>query len=152
MQEGVNPISALCQFCGKPCPAQLDLSGNIAVIQYVCKKCRRLPKDDKILLYDGAGWRAYIELDDFKTHIIAAVPKDGLFRMSREASIKVARDASKHDENYINSCRRLDNLCGELEESQCEVSRLKSEIDDTKNELDGYLNDYLHELFHEVKA
>lgn len=150
-----EPISAFgcpCRVCGQLGPAQLDLLGNLAKIDYICKKCRDLPKEDKVLLYDGSGWRAFMDADDFEKYLAISAPTNGLYEIRREATIKIAKDAAKCDKNYINTCNELENLCCELEEAECEVSRLKGKISDAKKELDGYLTDYLYELFREVKS
>lgn len=150
----VKPISGFgcpCRVCGKPGHAQLDLSGQLAQIDYICRACRDLSEEDKVLLYDGLGWRAHMDREKFDD-LIGPVPESGLYQIDKEAAKNVSVDAAKQDEDYIKARRQYVDAMEEADFYRSGVEECESRAEDFKREAEGIIEYYWDELFSEVRA
>lgn len=147
----ISAFGCPCRVCGKPGPAQLDLFGQLAQIDYICRGCRTLPEEGKVLLYDGLGWRAFMESEKFE-ELIGPIPESRLYQIDKDAAKKVSVDAAKQDESYIRSVREYRDLMEEADSLRSEAAECESRADDYKKEAEGILKDYWYELFSEVRA
>lgn len=144
-------VGCPCKICGKPGPAQMDLCGQLAQLDYICRSCRAMPEEDRVLLYDGLGWRAFMESEKFE-ELIGPIPECGLYQIDKEAAKKVSIDAAKQDENYIKSHRSYIDAMEEADFHRSDVAECESRADDYKKNAEGIIKDYWNELFSEVRA
>lgn len=140
-----------CRVCGKPGPAQMDLCGQLAQIDYICRSCRAMPEEDRVLIYDGLGWRAFIESEKFE-ELIGPIPESGLYKIDKEAAKKIATDEAKQDESYIKSRRQYIDAMEEADFYRAEAFECERRAEDFKKEAEGIITDYWYELFSEVRA
>lgn len=150
----IAPISVFgcpCRVCGKPGPAQLDLFGQLAQLDYICRDCRALPKEDKILLYDGRGWLAFMGSEKFE-ELVGPIPEIGLYQIDKEAAKKISVDAAKQDESYIKSHRQYEDAVEEADFYRSEVFECERRAEDYKKEAESIIEDYWYDLFSEVRT
>ena len=147
----ISVFGCPCRVCGKPGPAQLDLFGQLAQIDYICRGCKALPEEDKVLLYDGHGWRAFMESDKFED-LIGPIPEGRLYQIDKEAAKNVSSDAAKQDESYIKSRREYIDAMEEADFYRSEVFECERRAESFKKEAEGLIKDYWYELFSEVRA
>jgi len=110
-----------------------------------------MPEEDRVLIYDGLGWRAFIESEKFE-ELIGPIPESGLYKIDKEAAKKIATDAAKQDESYIKSRRQYIDAMEEADLYRSEAFECERRAEDFKKEAEGIITDYWYELFSEVRA
>jgi hypothetical protein len=135
---------AKCLICGDLMPTQLTLTGEELQRVDVCKGCRQVHLNGHILIL-GDDKFGLMDEDLYLQHF-------GPFNKTRISDIplsaveNLANKQAIEDQDRKKEFNELQDLYEELEIVEGEAAEIRSKIEDTKKEVEGYDKYYLDEL------